>query len=51
MRGARSIRCITTRSGVVVTCVDDGIEYTNAELRPNYLPAASYDYNGIHARQ
>jgi hypothetical protein len=32
---------------VVITVVDDGIEYTNPELALNYAPAASYDYNGL----
>jgi hypothetical protein len=33
-------------SGVVVTIVDDGIEYLNPDLKDNYDPLASYDFNG-----
>ena len=35
-----------TGAGVVVCVVDDGLEHTNPELSSNYLPEASYDYNG-----
>ncbi|EDQ92062.1 uncharacterized protein MONBRDRAFT_14515, partial [Monosiga brevicollis MX1] len=35
-----------TGKGVVVTIVDDGIEYTHADLKANYDPKASHDMNG-----
>lgn len=31
--------------GVVVSIVDDGLEKENPELKDNYDPQASYDYN------
>ena len=34
-----------TGRGVVVSIIDDGIEYTHPDLRKNYDPYASYDYN------
>ncbi|KAI1732434.1 subtilase family domain-containing protein [Ditylenchus destructor] len=34
-----------TGKGVVVTIIDDGIDYTHDDLRPNYDPLASYDLN------
>eukprot|EP00794_Sanderia_malayensis_P009760 gene9760-10759_t len=34
-----------TGKGVVVTILDDGIEYTHIELKKNYDQNASYDYN------
>lgn len=34
-----------TGQGVVVTILDDGIEYTHPDLRRNYDEKASYDYN------
>ena len=37
-----------TGRNVVITAVDDGIEYTHPDLAPNYRPAASYDYNGLN---
>ena len=37
-------RGITGRK-VVVTILDDGIEYTHPDLRKNYDGKASYDYN------
>ena len=36
---------------MVITVVDDGIEYTNPELAKNYVAAASYDYNGWQCGQ
>ncbi|EGD72409.1 protease PC6 isoform A [Salpingoeca rosetta] len=35
-----------TGKGVVVTIVDDGIEYTHPDLKANYDPKASTDING-----
>ena len=35
-----------TGKGVVVTILDDGIEYTHDDLKRNYEPKASYDFNG-----
>ena len=34
-----------TGRGIVVTILDDGIEYTHPDLRQNYEPKASYDFN------
>jgi len=34
-----------TGKGVVVSIIDDGIEYTHPELVANYDPKASYDFN------
>jgi furin len=34
-----------TGKGVVVTILDDGIEYTHPDLRKNYDKKASFDYN------
>lgn len=34
-----------TGKGVVVSIIDDGIEYTHPDLRRNYDPKASFDYN------
>lgn len=34
-----------TGEGVRVTILDDGIEYTHEDLRDNYDPAISYDFN------
>ena len=34
-----------TGRGVVVTILDDGIEYTHPDLKRNYDKQASYDYN------
>ena len=31
--------------GVVVTILDDGIEYTHPDLKKNYYAKASYDFN------
>jgi hypothetical protein len=33
-------------SGVVITIVDDGLEYLNPDILANYDASASYDYNG-----
>ncbi|KAL8609162.1 hypothetical protein ACOMHN_032378 [Nucella lapillus] len=35
-----------TGRGVVVTIVDDGLEHTHPDLKPNYDPKASTDLNG-----
>uniref|UniRef100_A0A673ZX46 Proprotein convertase subtilisin/kexin type 5-like n=1 Tax=Salmo trutta TaxID=8032 RepID=A0A673ZX46_SALTR len=35
-----------TGKGVVVSVLDDGIEREHPDLRPNYDPFASYDFNG-----
>ena len=32
--------------GVVVSILDDGLQYTHPDLRSNYDPHASFDYNG-----
>lgn len=34
-----------TGKNVVVTILDDGIEYTHPDLKDNYEPSASWDYN------
>lgn len=34
-----------TGRGVVVTILDDGIEYTHPDLRKNYEAKASWDFN------
>ncbi len=34
-----------TGKGVVVTILDDGLEYTHPDLKRNYEPEASYDFN------
>ncbi|XP_072167350.1 proprotein convertase subtilisin/kexin type 5-like [Diadema setosum] len=33
-----------TGQGVVLTILDDGLEYNHTDIQPNYDPAASYDY-------
>ena len=38
-----------TGRGVVVTILDDGIEYTHPDLKVNYDKKASYDYNNHDA--
>lgn len=35
-----------TGNGVVVSILDDGLEYTHPDLKRNYDAQASYDYNG-----
>ena len=35
-----------TGKGVVVTILDDGLEYTHPDLKRNYEPEASHDFNG-----
>uniref|UniRef100_A0A0K0F694 Proprotein convertase subtilisin/kexin type 4 (inferred by orthology to a human protein) n=1 Tax=Strongyloides venezuelensis TaxID=75913 RepID=A0A0K0F694_STRVS len=34
-----------TGNGVVVTILDDGVEYEHPDIKPNYDPKASYDVN------
>ncbi|XP_067842304.1 PC3-like endoprotease variant B [Heptranchias perlo] len=34
-----------TGSGVVVTIIDDGVDHTNTDLKKNYDPNASFDFN------
>uniref|UniRef100_A0A0N4ZN75 P/Homo B domain-containing protein n=1 Tax=Parastrongyloides trichosuri TaxID=131310 RepID=A0A0N4ZN75_PARTI len=34
-----------TGNGVVVTILDDGLEYNHPDIKPNYDPKASYDVN------
>ncbi|KAJ8380739.1 hypothetical protein SKAU_G00015170 [Synaphobranchus kaupii] len=34
-----------TGKGVVVTVLDDGLEWNHTDIYPNYDPAASYDFN------
>ena len=34
-----------TGKGVVITILDDGIEYTHPDLKRSYDSKASYDYN------
>ncbi|XP_067889927.1 PC3-like endoprotease variant B isoform X2 [Heterodontus francisci] len=34
-----------TGSGVVVTIIDDGVDHTNTDLKENYDPNASFDFN------
>jgi subtilisin-like proprotein convertase family protein len=35
----------TTGTGIVIGIVDDGVQYAHPDLSPNYLAAASYDFN------
>ncbi|XP_039544170.1 neuroendocrine convertase 1 isoform X1 [Pimephales promelas] len=34
-----------TGKGVVITVLDDGLEWNHTDIYPNYDPAASYDFN------
>ncbi|XP_078401724.1 PC3-like endoprotease variant B isoform X2 [Cetorhinus maximus] len=34
-----------TGSGIVVTIIDDGVDHTNTDLKKNYDPHASFDFN------
>lgn len=38
-----------TGKGTVVTVVDDGIDYNHPDLKTNYDPKASYDFNSHDA--
>lgn len=35
-----------TGKGVIIAIVDDGIQHTHPDLKPNYMPGMSYDFNG-----
>ncbi|XP_069747211.1 PC3-like endoprotease variant B isoform X3 [Narcine bancroftii] len=35
-----------TGSGVVVAVIDDGVDYSNTDLKKNYDPNASFNFNG-----
>ncbi|MBI5965096.1 MAG: S8 family serine peptidase [Chloroflexi bacterium] len=36
----------STGSGVTIAVVDNGLQYTHPDLSAQYVPAASYDFNG-----